>query len=181
MSPDLVHPFEIRPAQAADVDAIADAHRDSIDSIGPLFYPADVVTAWGARIEARMYLDAIVAGEQFFVAVEHRDGLATVLGFSSHHVSGGVHGVGVYVRGRAARRGIGSALLELAEASAIAAGATSLQLDSSLAAVDFYRSHGFEETGRGAHRLRSGDSMDCVFMRKYLEQVSVDRTGLGVE
>ena len=39
-------------------------------------------------------------------------------------------------------------------------------IDASLAAVEFYQAHGFEETGRGDHRLRSGRRMPCVFMRK---------------
>ncbi|PYS60654.1 MAG: GNAT family N-acetyltransferase, partial [Acidobacteria bacterium] len=74
----------------------------------------------------------------------------------------------VYVRGTAARRGIGSALFRLAEADAIAMGATSIHVDASLAAVAFYRANGFEEVGRGNHRLKSGRDMACVFMRKTL-------------
>ena len=138
------------------MDAIAAAHIDSIQSIGPRFYPADVVRDWAAGIAARMYLDAMAAGEVFFVAVASKGGVDEVLGFSSHHVDDGQHGVGVYVRGIAARRGIGSALLRSAESSAAAAGAHTVQLDASLAAVDFYKANGFVETGRGAHRLRSG-------------------------
>ena len=45
--------------------------------------------------------------------------------------------VSVYVRGIAARRGIGSALLGLAEAHAVAHGAASLQVEASLAGVEF--------------------------------------------
>ena len=75
---------------------------------------------------------------------------------------------GCTYRGIAARRGIGSALLRSAESSASTAGALSVQLEASLAAVDFYKANGFVETGRGAHRLRSGRTMACVFMRKDL-------------
>lgn len=161
--------FEIRRATADDVNAIAAAHIDSIESIGPDFYPPDLVREWKSRIEGRMYLDAMAAGETFFVAVTSQAGRDEVLGFSSHHVGDGQHGVGVYVRGAAARRGIGSSLLRLAESSASTAGAHSLHLDSSLAAVDFYKANGFVETGRGTHRLRSGHMMACVFMRKDLK------------
>jgi putative acetyltransferase len=159
--------FEIRRATPADAEAIAVAHLDSIRSIGPAYYDAAVVDDWGARVEPGIYIRAIQGGEAFFIAIDprHPD---VVLGFSSHHVDGTDHGVGVYVRGSAARRGIGSALLQRAEQEAIARGASRLQLDASLAAVDFYRSHGFEERGRGAHRLRSGRTMPCVFMTKSL-------------
>jgi hypothetical protein len=91
--------FQVRRAGPADAEAIAEAHCDSIASIGPRFYPADLVKEWGARIESGMYCR-----------------------------------------------------------------------DSSFAAVKFYRAHGFRETGRGDHRLRSGSLMPCVFMRKDLER-----------
>jgi hypothetical protein len=59
-------------------------------------------------------------------------------------------------------------LLHAAEASAIEAGATCLQIDASLATVAFYAANGFEEIGRGQHRPLSGRPMACVFMRKML-------------
>jgi putative acetyltransferase len=160
--------FEIRPAALDDVDAIAAAHLDSIASIGPRYYDAQIVQDWGARIRGDLYARAMARGEQFFIAIGAIDDSRTVLGFSSHRVDGDEHGTAVYVRGRAARRGVGTALYRAAEADAIAAGATSLTIDASIAAVDFYKANGFEEVGRGEHPLASGRSMACVFMRKEL-------------
>jgi len=96
------------------------------------------------------------------------DGQSGVLGFSSHRIDDEQHGVAVYVRGRAARAGVGSALLRSAEASAFNAGAKTIHIDASLAAVEFYKANGFDEVGRGEHRLWSGRAMACVFMRKSL-------------
>jgi GNAT superfamily N-acetyltransferase len=93
-----------------------------------------------------------------------------VLGFSSHAVESDEHRTAVYVRSTATRHGVGSALFKAAEAGAIDAGAASLHVDASLAAVEFYRANGFEEIGRGEHRLPSGRSMPCVFMRKNLRR-----------
>ena len=160
--------FTVRRAQPDDVDDIAAAHLDSIRSIGPQYYSADIVNDWGARVKGALYLEAMDRGEVFFVAVGASDGRNGVLGFSSHGVDRDAHHTGVYVRGAATRAGIGSALLRTAEASAVAAGAASLHLDSSLAAVEFYKANGFHEVGRGEHRLWSGRSMACVFMRKTL-------------
>ena len=165
---ELTSTLEIRRAGLGDVDAIAAAHLDSIESIGPHYYPADVVSDWGARVKADLYADAMSRGEVFFIAVGDLDGRPAVLGFSSHRIDPDGHGTAVYVRGRVARQGIGSALFRQAEASAIAAGAAAIDVDASLAAVEFYRAHGFEETGRGSHPLWSGRSMPCVFMRKAL-------------
>jgi ribosomal protein S18 acetylase RimI-like enzyme len=146
------------------------------------------VNDWSAGISGQLYADAMARGEVFFVALpglprrsasalqprRRAPGLRSpapdlrVLGFSSHRIDGTDHGTAVYVRGSAARLGIGSALFRAAEASAIAAGATSIDIDASLAAVEFYKAHGFEEVGRGIHPLPCGRSMACVFMKKDL-------------
>lgn len=147
---------------------IAAAHLDSIRSIGPQYYPADVVTDWGARVNDDLYVNAMKRGEVFFIAIGVLHDRPEVLGFSSHRVDEDEHRTAVYVRGEAARLGIGSALFRSAEAAAIAAGATSVHVDASLAAVGFYKANGFEEVGRGEHRLWSGRPMACVFMRKNL-------------
>jgi ribosomal protein S18 acetylase RimI-like enzyme len=157
--------FTIRRAEPGDVEAIAVAHLDSIRSIGARYYPPDIVNDWAARVTGVLYREAMARGEVFFIAVAGSGG-PEVLGFSSYGNDHEEHHVGVYVRGSASRRGVGTALLRAAEAAAIAAGAGSIHLDSSLAAVEFYRACGFEEVGRGRHRLWSGRAMDCVFMRK---------------
>lgn len=159
----------LRRATAADADAIAAAHIDSIRSIGPGFYPPQVVDAWAAGLTADVYVRAMNDGEAFFVATEPHDA-KMVLGFSTHRNDRGEHRTAVYVRGGASRSGIGSALFELAEGDVLASGGTSIHIAASLAAVDFYKANGFEETARGEHRLRNGVMMACVFMMKTLER-----------
>jgi ribosomal protein S18 acetylase RimI-like enzyme len=160
--------FEIRRAGLADVDEIAAAHMDSIRSIGPLYYEPRIVSDWGARVKGDLYAQAMARGELFFIAIGDRPDKPEVLGFSSHRSGVDEHRTAVYVRGTATRLGIGSALFRTAEAAAIAAAATSIHVDASLAAVEFYTANGFEEVGRGEHRLWSGRPMPCVFMRKKL-------------
>ncbi|HVR69659.1 MAG TPA: GNAT family N-acetyltransferase [Vicinamibacteria bacterium] len=166
--------FKVRRAALSDVDGIAAAHLDSIRSIGPLYYAAPIVNDWCARVEGDLYVEAMDRGEVFFVAVDEGGDTSEVLGFSSHRIDDHEHGTAVYVRGRAARHGIGSALFRSAQAAAVAAGATSIHVDASLAAVEFYKVNGFEQVGRGEHRLWSGRTMACVFMRKSL-RAAVDR------
>jgi GNAT superfamily N-acetyltransferase len=157
----------IRQAERADGDAIAEAHRDSIRSLGPAFYSADDVNAWQEGLTGDIYLRAMEAGEVFFIATGMVDGTARVLGFASDYpIEGTIHGTSVYVRGAAARRGIGRALLERAEAHAAARGATGIQIEASLAGVEFYTACGYAEVGRGTARLRSGRALACVLMRK---------------
>jgi putative acetyltransferase len=160
--------FTTRRAHPGDAPGIADAHKDSIRSIGPGFYPPDVVEAWGEGLTPDIYVRAMEGGEVFFIAIGEVNSEPAVLGFSSHRVDEAEDGVSVYVRGVAARRGVGTTLLRLAEAHAIERGAMTVQIQASLPGVEFYRSNGFEETGRGEAALMSGQTMPCVFMRKRL-------------
>jgi ribosomal protein S18 acetylase RimI-like enzyme len=160
---------ETRRADPADADAMALAHRDSIRSIGPAFYPPDVVDDWEEDLSGDLYRGAMEAGEVFFIATGTVDDTTLVLGFASdYRIKDREHGTSVYVRGSVARRGIGSAIFRLAESHAIASGATSIHVEASLAGVEFYRANGFIEVGRGETHLRSGRPIACVFMRKEL-------------
>lgn len=161
--------FHARRARPSDADAIAVAHRDSIRAIGPRFYPPQAVEDWQDGLTGDVYVRAMERGEVFFIATGEIDGEPAVLGFASdYRIDGTQHGTSVYVRGIAARRGIGSALLRRAEAHAAAAGATSLHVEASLAGVEFYKANGFEELERGETHLMSGRPIACVFMRKVL-------------
>jgi putative acetyltransferase len=162
---------QTRRAHPEDAEAIASAHLDSIRSIGPAFYSPDVVEAWSSGLTPDIYVKAMEGGEAFFIATGHVDGEPAVLGFSTHRVDDAQDGASVYVRGVAARRGIGTELLRLAEEHAIAHGATRIQIQASLAGVDFYSANGFDEIGRGEALLLSGRSMPCVLMEKLLAHV----------
>jgi GNAT superfamily N-acetyltransferase len=164
--------FETRRANAADAEAILMAHLDSIRSIGPKFYPPDIVGVWSAGLTPGVYAEAMKGGEAFFVALGELEGKPAVLGFATHRVDDAEDGASVYVRGCAARQGIGSALLHLAEEHARAHNARSLNIQASLAGVAFYKANGFEELGRGDTQLMTGESMPCVFMRKLLTRES---------
>lgn len=152
-----------------DVDAIADAHRDSITKLGPQDYAMDIVHEWAGVVRRELYLQAMAHGEVFFVATGTVVGRPVVLGFSSDYViDGGRHGTSAYVRRVAARQGIGSRLLVLAEAVGRTRGASSIEIEASLGAVEFYKRHGFDEIERGDVALPSGFRIPCVFMRKEL-------------
>ena len=160
--------IHLRRAHPTDAEALALAHLDSIRSIGPAFYPSGMIDAWSEGVTPDLYVNAMAGGEVFFVATGSIDGEPSVLGFSSHRVDDGQDGVSVYVRGKAARYGIGTALLRLAEGHALAHGATAIDIQASLAGVEFYKVNGFEVLGRGQVCLMSGQLLPCVFMRKRL-------------
>ena len=158
----------IRLASEEDAAAIRVAHLDSIHSLGPRFYPPDIVEAWSEGLAAEVYVQAMRGGEVFFVATGLLDGQEVVLGFATHRVDDAEDGASVYVRGRAARMGVGTALLRTAEQHARLSGARSIQIQASRAGVEFYKANGFEELGISEAVLMSGKSMPCVLMRKRL-------------
>jgi putative acetyltransferase len=162
---------EMRRATPADALAMADAHVDSIRALGPAFYAADLVDAWAGIVTPDMYVQAMAGGEVFFVAVAPLDGEPAVLGFSSHVPDRGNDGASVYVRGSAARQGIGSALWRLAEAHARAQGATAITIEASLPGLEFYRAHGFVDIEPCEVQLQ-GVAIPCVIMRKQLTGAS---------
>jgi GNAT superfamily N-acetyltransferase len=105
----------------------------------------------------------------FFIAERVTEAGIHVLGFASDYtIEGAEHGVSAYVRGSAARQGLGSMLLGLAEDHAIQQGGAVIRIEASIAAVEFYRVNGYVETGRGHTTLRSGHPIACVFMVKML-------------
>lgn len=165
-------PVEMRRAVPADADEIAEAHIDSIRSLGARFYPPAAVDDWAEGLTGHRYRKALDAGEVFFIAVGAVDGRPAVLGFSSDYsrTPPHQHGSSVYVRGSASRQGIGSSLLKLAETEAVSQGATSILIEASLAGVDFYKRNGFVELARGETTLTSGRPIACVFMEKILSE-----------
>jgi hypothetical protein len=46
----------IRPATEADADAIAEAHVDSIRTLGPATYASETVDVWGAARSGERYV-----------------------------------------------------------------------------------------------------------------------------
>jgi putative acetyltransferase len=158
---------EMRRATPADASSMAVAHVHSIRALGPAYYAPDIVDVWAAAVRPQMYLDAMRDGEVFFIAVGPIDGEPAVLGFASHRPGGAEDHVSVYIRGDCARRGLGTALLRLAEAHAVSMGATEITIEASLAGVAFYTANGFVEIRRDDARLQTG-SVPCVVMHKRL-------------
>jgi hypothetical protein len=141
---------QIRPAQRADAQAIMLAHLDSIRSLGPAFYPSEAVEAWSAGLIPAVHMDAMGGGEAFFIATGMFDGEITVLGFSTHRVEDAHDGASVYVRGRAARRGIGTQ--RHAEDHDRAQGAGSLQIQASLVGGRVLQSQRIRRSWPGSRR-----------------------------
>ena len=157
---------DIRLATSVDAESIADAHMDSIRSLGSLFYAANIIEAWEGLRECSTYVRAMERGVTFFIATESETG--KVIGFSSETVHENKHRIAVFVRGSNARQGIGGTLFRRAEEHAVQQRAESIHISASIGAVQFYERMGFVNDGDGEHALANGNKMACVFMHKDL-------------
>ena len=143
---------------------------DSILRLGSDHYPPAIVIEWVRVVNPGLYVDAMGRGEVFFIATGIVAERALVLGFSSDYViSGTMHGTSAYVcTPSCSTASCWLEVLALAESFGRARGATAVQIEASLGAIEFYQRHGFVETARGDVALPSGFAMPCVFMRKEL-------------
>ena len=150
-----------------DLEALCEAHVDAIMSISSDFYSQEQLREWTAPVKPQKYRDAIEQGVTLWVA-ESDD--RQLLGFSeSHQVADDQYNSAVFVRGNARRRGVGTALYRAAEVHALSCGAGSIELNASLAAVEFYRSNGFVELGWFETQMPSGRGLAVIKMRKSLK------------
>jgi ribosomal protein S18 acetylase RimI-like enzyme len=166
--PRLVLESSIRRATDPDLPALAEVHRASILEIAPAFYPPEVIAYWGRERDPEEYGRGMAEhGDAIFVAeAPHRSGM--FLGFSHYRFHEGRHYLkGLFVRGAAARRGIGTRLLRAAEDFARAAGATELYVEGSLSGEAFYKARGFTELSRHKHAMGRSE-VDAIVMRKKL-------------
>lgn len=150
----------VRVATPEDAEALPDLHSDAVEAFGPDSYDTEQVAYWASRGE-RSADDYPVhePGEHFTVCVRNDE----VAGFGHLAVqAGAVHAV--YVHPEHARSGVGSALLAELEGFARASGVESLDLQSSLNAVEFYEQAGYDRLGDG----ESPGGLPVVEMRKHL-------------
>lgn len=154
--------FTIRRANEEDCEAIWRAHVAAIEGTCASYYSPEVIRAWVGRTKPENYEQAIRSLD-FFVAEEEDIVLGFgVLSIKDREVQG------LYVSPSAGRRGVGAELMRVLESEARRSGAESLQLFSSLNAVAFYESVGYESREELMHEIGPGIKRGCVRMEKQL-------------
>ena len=128
----------LRAGRPADAEAIRRVHRRSILELGRAGYSQAEVESWAHGLVVERYAEIIATGEERYHVAVDTDG--TIIGFSS---STGDEIRALYVDPSAARRGIGGALLRLAEADLLAAGHKRIWVQASRTGQPFYASHGY--------------------------------------
>ena len=112
----------LRPIAPEDQPLLRDIYADAIESQAPLLYSEEQVRAWAALAWLRGVLDASFRDGSGWLTT---DGSAFAIRHPEERLSL------LYCRGRASRRGHGSALLKQIEADALASGVRQLRTEAS--------------------------------------------------
>jgi putative acetyltransferase len=149
----------IRPARDGDYAAIARLRRQTIRHVNARDYPDEVIQRWSSQENAAT-LRASTDLHRRWVAVQG----GKIIGFCEHDLQGTLSRL--YVHKDHLRKGIGSRLLAVAEASLKTLGFAEATLEATMTARDFYAANGYTLIRRATYQ---GNRSEPVFkMRKRL-------------
>ncbi|MEE4251377.1 MAG: GNAT family N-acetyltransferase [Alcanivoracaceae bacterium] len=130
-------PFEIRPIQPGDAQALRQLFKQSIEQIAARHYEPDAIAAWSASADEEDFISGLEQGLTL-VATLHGEHA----GFAQLHPAS--HIEMLYLSPDASGLGIASLLYQYLEDEARMAGSRTLTTASSLTAQRFFESVGFQ-------------------------------------
>lgn len=141
--------FTIRPATAADAQAVFAVTRDSVAGLATTHYTPEQIAGWMGDRTPATYQEGCESGR---IRVAELEG----------HVVGFVDAVPgeitrLFLLPDVARQGLGRALMEVGLEMARAGGIERLRIEATLNAVPFYAKFGFAPVGKGHFGGRQGD------------------------
>ena len=155
-----VMPFEIRPIEPADGDALRQLFRQSVEQIGSKYYDAAATAAWARSADDVEFVSRLQRGLTL-VAMLHGEHV----GFAQLHPFD--HVEMLYLSPAGTGLGIAALLCQHLEDEARMAGSRKLTTASSLAARRFFESMGFRLSGEETVQ-RHGVAIDRLRMEKTL-------------
>jgi putative acetyltransferase len=133
--------FETCDFQVEDVPALAQLFRDAVSVSGISGYTAEQCAAWAKSADDEAAFGASLSEGWVRLAVDD-DG---IVGFAQINMPG--HIAMLYTAPRAARRGVGTLLLDDMLALGDAMGADALTVEASIVARPLFQHFGFEDIG----------------------------------
>jgi GNAT superfamily N-acetyltransferase len=163
--------FSVRTSRSDDSHGVTDLLQASYSSLFGPAYSTDVLCQALAVI-ARANPQLLESGA-FFVAEANRGQIVGCGGWSldypgTEEVAGTGHVRHFATHPDWLRRGVGRALLSETVSQAADRGITTLECQSSLVAVEFYRSQGFSVVSESTLHLTPGIVIPSVHMRRFI-------------
>jgi putative acetyltransferase len=154
--------LEIRKAKPEDSEEIYRMHSASIKELCREHYTPEQIREWTELLKPERYVAAMELFE-FLVAEDEGKILGLcILDLDKAELNA------LYVAPWAANKGLGKALMDVAEQVARSSRLPQLTLKSTLNAVAFYETVGYVRGEAGTHVLSSGTELPCVQMKKLL-------------
>jgi putative acetyltransferase len=157
----------LRPLLPADGPRLAALFRESVETLAADFYDEDQRAAWAARAGDEAAFAAKLAQALTIVALVDKE----IAAFAALEKNKTIEML--YVHPDFARQGVGATLLDALEKIAAARGTTTLEVEASDAARDFFTKRGFTAQSRDTVEL-DGEWLGRTRMTKALVKVEVD-------
>ncbi len=129
--------MKIRLIRDEDYAEVARLRRLTIRNVNAKDYSEDVIRDWSAKTGVRSFRESADACKRWVAIEKDR-----VIGFCEH--SFGCELSRIYVHKDHLRKGVGSRLLEVAEASLKEQGCKEVMIESTVTAKDFYENNGYK-------------------------------------
>ncbi|MDO4641170.1 MAG: GNAT family N-acetyltransferase [Neisseria sp.] len=155
----------LRPALPDDCEAIHNTHRFSVQYTCEHSYDRRVLEAWSALLHPDSYREVLNNTNKALWVIEYQRRIRGF--FQIDFVQSQLDAL--YVHPFLHNRGLGTALLNRAEALAAHSGLGFLKLYASVNSVGFYRINGYRSLGSAILPLNLEVSVECELMRKYLD------------
>lgn len=155
-----IHP--VRNATAADAQTIMDVRNEAIRAQCAGFYDAELLAKWTEPRELSAKFVENVAANFQLIEVSGEVVACGMVNLENGKVDA------IFVAPSAGRMGLGRQMMTHLEGMARGAGLTRLHLESTLNAVPFYRTLGFEGDTRAKYPSPRGFELDCILMEKRL-------------
>lgn len=153
----------IRPGTREDIPAIHRVHSASIRGLCAAVYSPQLIEAWASNPDLKRYEKMLLPSARCLVAEAGNQ----VCGFGSLELTKS-RLESLFVLPQYAGIGLGRRLLQALEELARDAGITTLNVQASLNAREFYAKHGYRLCKMSTHCTSSGLEMDCAEMEKPL-------------
>lgn len=155
--------YRLRAGKPADAPGIYAVHERAVRELCRGVYSDEQIESWVCGNSAQRYVEAMdVEGEIFEVAVARLRGIVGFSAYKDEEVRS------LYVDPDWARLGVGSALLQRAEAAIAAAGHSKVVIGASLIGLPFYEARGYHVLKHRHWRSRGGLMIPAADMEKPL-------------
>ncbi|MFH4354210.1 MAG: GNAT family N-acetyltransferase [Neisseriaceae bacterium] len=154
----------IRRVTPYDCEAIYNAHLYAVQYACKNCYNERILEAWSSLLYPESYLESLKNKELWLIEYKHK-----IQGFFQLDLKNAELDA-LYVHPFVHNQGLGTALIQKAEALATAAELGSIKLYASLNSIYFYELCGYQKLQKYQLMLDNEIGVDCVLMKKELQE-----------